>query len=837
MSADLLTPAVLDYIDHGAYPDSEAVSSTVLSSSTLSSLLHDLKRAQDEAKDSIRSLSKSSAPDIDTWIARAKALQSDILRSRDVAREIVAEHEAGRAIRAEVEDHAKKVALLEKEVLFDENLMTTLEHVRYADGLLERTQAEAVKGDVGKALQGLEDAEASIAGLEGVQGSRAYDVLQQKTAELRGHLVETATEFWNALIRVDMEERAITVQEHGLPAVVAGAVVPEIGLERIVMAVQGLDVLQPLLQKLARDIDRTILRPRMVKDEDGLVPKISVSGAEIKCAGRSDVLSSTALFRDLRTILDFLATRLPPTISVPLSLSLIPALTTRMEEAWLEPAIPLTMSETALFQEILGNVAELADRIDTLGWRGSEGLREWIQNAPRAWLTKRREAVLGEVRNLVFVGLRERQVVERVETRIVRREDSGAMGGRGGGDGAEEDWDTAWDAPDEDSESASTRPEPKVDDEDEASAWEVDDVRSETKDRDGEGAEDDAWGWGDGDEAAGAPSKPPSPVATRKSQLPPTTVNGDKPAEQEMTLRETFTVTAIPDGLLSILQTIISDAQTLAGPEFASSPIAPAATALYTLPTLALAIYRATAPTAYAKLDVGNILIYNDASRLADRLRSWQNDQTPSSKLRLDNDVAALEAFAKRAYASDMDSQRTILRDLLDGAQGFVNCTVQPFRAECEGAVDAAVDRLSDVHALWTGILSQGALLQSLGSLLSTLTAKMVTEIEELGDISEAESQQLKLLCDKVSATRSLFTSVSEQGQDQDLTFIYCPTWLKFQYLAEILESSLADIKWMWKEGELALEFEAEEVVELVQALFAESELRRQAVREIRRGR
>jgi centromere/kinetochore protein ZW10 len=69
------------------------------------------------------------------------------------------------------------------------------------------------------------------------------------------------------------------------------------------------------------------------------------------------------------------------------------------------------------------------------------------------------------------------------------------------------------------------------------------------------------------------------------------------------------------------------------------------------------------------------------------------------------------------------------------------------------------------------------------------------------------------------------------------MTFIYCPTWLKFQYLAEILESSLADIKWMWKEGELSLEFAAEEVVELVEALFAESELRRGAVRDIRRGR
>ena len=236
------------------------------------------------------------------------------------------------------------------------------------------------------------------------------------------------------------------------------------------------------------------------------------------------------------------------------------------------------------------------------------------------------------------------------------------------------------------------------------------------------------------------------------------------------------------------------------------------------------------------------MLIYNDASRLADQLREWQSSAPPGSRLKVDNDVNALQTFAKRAYTSEMDSQRTILRDLLDGAQGFGNCGQQPFKRECENAVESVVARLRDVHALWKPILSQGALLQSLGSLLSTVTSKMITEIEEISDIGEAESLQLKSLCDKISTLKDIFTqspsSEVEEGQEgQDMTFIYCPTWLKFLYLAEILESSLADIRWMWTEGELRLEFGSEEVVELVEALFAESELRRQAVREIRRGR
>ena len=68
------------------------------------------------------------------------------------------------------------------------------------------------------------------------------------------------------------------------------------------------------------------------------------------------------------------------------------------------------------------------------------------------------------------------------------------------------------------------------------------------------------------------------------------------------------------------------------------------------------------------------------------------------------------------------------------------------------------------------------------------------------------------------------------------MTGVYVPNWFKFQYLAEILESSLADIKWMWTEGELKLEFEAREVVDLIEALFAESDYRRRAIREIQGG-
>ena len=113
----------------------------------------------------------------------------------------------------------------------------------------------------------------------------------------------------------------------------------------------------------------------------------------------------------------------------------------------------------------------------------------------------------------------------------------------------------------------------------------------------------------------------------------------------------------------------------------------------------------------------------------------------------------------------------------------------------------------------------------------------MILEIEELSDIGEEESAKLRKLCDKLSEVKDMFVQEHpEGGEASDTTGIYCPNWFKFQYLGELLESSLADIKYLWTEGELRLEFDADEVTDLIEALFADSDYRRKAIADIRRS-
>lgn len=272
--------------------------------------------------------------------------------------------------------------------------------------------------------------------------------------------------------------------------------------------------------------------------------------------------------------------------------------------------------------------------------------------------------------------------------------------------------------------------------------------------------------------------------------------------------------------------------------------MAPASAGLYSLPSVILTLFRASAPNVYTSHPSGHMYLYNDNLYLAEQLRSFaaHRSRHSTSPPDLESDASALELRGRRAYSQEMETQRTILRDLIDGAQGFVRCVEPAFAQQCELAIASSIDRIRAMQSQWEGVLSRSALFQALGSLLSTLASRILLDVADLGDISEAESQSLTHWCTQVEALEDLFlpeaspTTAESTDSPVPLTAVYTPGWLKFRYLTNVLESSLADIKYLWTEGELAMEFAPDEVVDFIEALFADSEHRRKAVAEIRRA-
>ncbi|KAF1815696.1 WD40 repeat-like protein [Eremomyces bilateralis CBS 781.70] len=844
---DQLADAILQSVEASQYPDSEAVVSAELPPSTFPTLLDGIEQSRAKLKAEIRHISRTSTTDIDAWIAQARHLQQDIDDIREETRQIDHATNEVQGLKGRANDAGAKVGFLKTELAFNDALVDTLGCIQRVSGDLDGCW-EAVRGDdVGGALGGMGRAVKGMGDLEAFEGAHFVGLLRDRAKRVRDDMVETVTGYWWDIVHVNQEKRALVVKKSITRK-------SEILAEDTVRFAEQLDIYDDLVSKLQHGLERSIIAARFGPENADDSAVLSVDDNTLSVSTDGGAGGALAAIEDIKKLTRFLSSELPTQLSLSLSQKLVASLTSHLVSTWLQEAIPISLDEMNEFQQLLDQVLSLAEHLEGLGWSGNEELINWVETAPRSWLSKRKEAMLAAVRTSCYRGVRTRKTVERVETQLISHEDL-----MGPPPDQSNDWDAEWDndGADADQQPAS---EPTVEEEDmDASAWGLEeegqdqveqkpDEDEKTENDDEGGDEADAWGWGEDDAEDATTVKESAPAKPAASKPPAGHVHGKEAVHEnkaeEITLRETYTVTAIPDEILQLIQEVVSDAETLSQERYADSPIAGAAMGLYSIPTLALAMYRATAITYYSKDNAGNILVYNDCTRLADQLHNYlsslaQRDETsplppksrPSQRLRLTPDLQSLSSFGKRAYGREMDSQRTILSDLLAGAQGFAHCTEPPFAAECDSAVRFTVDRIREVHAEWRPILSHSALLQSVGSLAATVIGKMILDIEDMADISEEESKTLSALCGVVTGVGELFVQRDDAGEERDMTGVYTPNWFKFRYLMEILESSLADIKFAWTEAGLREEFEAEEVADLIQALFAESaDLKRYAL-------
>ncbi len=345
-----------------------------------------------------------------------------------------------------------------------------------------------------------------------------------------------------------------------------------IDVHTVVKALIRLDLSTIKINEFYQSFDNIILTPRIALGPDRTTAAISVTGDDIQLTGRLPDPDIRTTFRDVYSIIDYLSTRLPPTVAVPLSEVLIPSLTSKLISTWLLPSVPSSLDGMQEFQEILALVLKLADMMDPVGWHGKAGLLDWVDQAPRVWLTKRREASLGQVRTLLSRGLGNVKQAERVETETLLQEDDVPKGSE-----ANNDWSADW-SDDEDRKHGPVHTTTKKEDID-ASAWGLDDDVEDTemaaKDKNApqsniEKEADDAWGWGDeNDQEASVQTD------QKQTERGPTS-NGHAPksvksSKREVTLKEVYSITALPEAMLELIIQVVSEAETLAQPKYVNS--------------------------------------------------------------------------------------------------------------------------------------------------------------------------------------------------------------------------------------------------------------------------
>ncbi|OJK03815.1 hypothetical protein ASPACDRAFT_111882 [Aspergillus aculeatus ATCC 16872] len=820
ISEEGICQSVLTFVTDGTYPSSEKIIAAEFPVSALSKELELISKAREQVEAEINSLSRENNFDADGWISQAKQLHADIERSRVTAREIVKQHENTTPLQLKVEDAAAKVGLIETEIAFNQAVTSALEEVQGLCRQLEDGRSALGEGRIMAVIDTLEAAELAMRQNDHFANTNVLHILLENVAGLRKQVVDVILSQWNEQLKIERREGKLTAQKDGDR------------LEETIAALNRMEIFVTARDKFAKDIMIALLDPILMRGVDGQSRGILISESSVQVESQASKTSVPEVLGHISNLLGFLRQAVPTSVVDSFSDSLIPSLSSKMIKSWLSPSIPIELGGLQDFEHTLDCVLKFTKSVEDLGWHGYEELTSWVNQASRLWLAKRRVNSLDQVRKVLAASQGSTKQVEKVEVEVVSEQDDTLLE-----NAPADDWDASWD--DDNAGETEGKVSKSQDDEEDVSAWGLDDDDTEeqnSKSQVGAPAEDDAgdaWGWGDDDDDDQNVNQPQpgksqaSQHANGKSARQPT-------SSREITLTERYTITDIPHSIVDIIKQQIVDSRAINQPEHSHSRVVSSGTGLLALPTLILAMFKATASSFYDhKLNAGQMYLYNDTQYLAGEIRTIMEAHQLT---RLQGDIDAVERFGKLAYSKEMQTQRTIVTDLLDGAQGFSQCSEQPYLSECENAVAATVDRIRGVYAEWQPILSHSALLQSIGSLVSTVISKMIIEIEDLGDISEPQSQRLVSFCNQVSKLEELFMPEAKDNTERvPMTAVYVPTWLKFQYLINILESSLADIRYLWVEGELRLEFSPEEVIDLIEALFAESEYRRKALADIRR--
>ncbi|KDQ61547.1 hypothetical protein JAAARDRAFT_190291 [Jaapia argillacea MUCL 33604] len=176
-----------------------------------------------------------------------------------------------------------------------------------------------------------------------------------------------------------------------------------------------------------------------------------------------------------------------------------------------------------------------------------------------------------------------------------------------------------------------------------------------------------------------------------------------------------------------------------------------------------------------------------------------------------------------------IDNQRENVDTILMQAEGFVDTAEQDQFDVCENAVSDVLRNIRQVAQQWKPVLPKTKYYVAVGSMVDAALSKMLEDILALPDIPAEESHKLAELCRIFNALEGLFV---QDGDQSSLIVVYVPSWLKFSYLSELLEASIADISYLFEEGAL-VDFEVDELVKLVKALFADTPLRTNTINKL----
>ena len=820
-----MSTIIVEAIREGSFPDDDKTLNSTIDSKTIPTLLEEVQKAKQELSIAVTSIGEDEAGNVDEWISQAKKIQGDIVKCKEDAREIVKQHEHLESLRAARDEVQHRADLIEEEIAFNSTLQQQINSISETNHALQQVDRDIATKNIQSVSQALIGLESTIANIRSEQAqSLLKSLCGARVNSFASLLRQALNDNCSVTSSTDSVEFRIR-KNHGMENG------PYLDLTEVVECLDQLGELEDARTTLAKRIDNVLL-PHLHQRSKMKITATHMNEDMITIQ-LSTTTDFTAITKSTKSIIQYLSDTLPDKLSSHILQQLSAKAFQMLIDSWLDPAIPAEINDLETLDSLRQSVESLYEVAKACGIAEASILKTWIQNLPNAWFNKRKTISLDVVRKAFTLAKGTRIAVARTETQSPQSEDQNQRQAV-----VEDDWSENWD------DDADTQQKSRDVTEDESDAWgfsaDEDDsknpaVKGEPEDDDGE-----AWGWGDEDDTS--PKVEKRKESTTKPKPDPVS-NGivqQNTSQQPTVLTETYHVTDVPDYILEQVGKDNADVQVLKDPSSANSfKFLTETPDIDSLIQSTLSMYRAIGPSYYIEgtppiPSLTTMNLYNDSLYLSQKL-----SEHPELSQSLLSEIQALQKFARQVYTTELATQRQILSDLMDNAQGFIDCTREPNTSVCETAISSTVDYIRTLHKQWSSILSASHTAQSVGSLLSSTMSKMIKDIEDMEDISEAQSQKLVSFMENVGKTEDLFLpdaheSILDQQASSSLALLYVPSYLRFNYLQQILESSLVDIKYMWTDAGLSIEFTSEEVIDLIKALFAESSHRRNAINAIR---
>lgn len=637
--------------------------------------------------------------------------------------------------------------------------------------------------------------------------------LREKISRLKLILIERLNDIWNDFVRV--EDKFIVRKQ------LKGPFQKKESLVSFIEVSTQLEIFDLHVIHISNYFESKYLQTLLLNKENSYTLDWSENDDEYQLIIKMDTLKKKGIlrhftlllnilesfFQSLLILINFIEKAFPSIMLSSLIRHLFPKIQSLLTNDCINNIIPDGIDGLDEFNGILSDAFEFNKQIKQTIWNNHFEIEKWIKKASESWIIKMKSNAIDSARKALKLEDFDKIIIERVQNieskQVVDDEKVDFVDNN--------DWDLDWGNEDKEI----------FDDEKNKVTIEHDNwgLDNDIEDNDSENGrfKNESWNWNDNDYQDSDTKKHCDMKDLENKKF-----------DQDVLEHKSYSISFFPKRIIPIVQQHLSYITELMKPQYANYMMASFFPQLSDSLTLVLSTFRALVPLYFNQLSISPMLLYNDFTYFSEYLQKLHDGSAQLHCILEESNI--FREDGSFAYFFELQMQKKKIISILERTRGFVDCTDNQQVEICSLALSDLQEIFRALSKSWGEIFTRETLFESIGELLETVVVYIIAAIKDISDISEEESKQLSMLFNQFAQVEDIFT-VEEQLFP--ITPTYVPNWLKFRYLLEILEASMQDLMYLYNSGAL-VDFEKEEIIDLLKTLFAETPSRAENILKIR---